>query len=538
MLNRLYIVVGVLAILILAAAFVVPSLIPWGSYRGRMESLAAEALGAEVRVNGEIHFSLMPQPHMELADISVGPQAQPVMSVKSADADFSLMDFLRNRYSMTRLVLDHPVLNLTVEPDGTLDTGLKPAGADSSTALSVANAQVDVGSVQLNDTRSGRIYSLDGLNGQLSVGAIAGPFGFEGGGSFGDQHYAFHITTTTVDAAGNTHLSLFAKPDGEAFSISAEGALTTNGPPHFSGDLIYRQAPPAARNASGVIGDLTLTSKLDVTPAKLVLSAYTLIPDENRAVTRLTGQATLAFGATPMFSATVESGVLAMPPRDATAETGPQPYELVRMLGELPVLPVPPVAGHDRGRRVGARSAFVRAAQRDAAGDHRRHAMDGEGLFRAAAGQHQCRAERRPDLAGWTAGLFRDAVDRLGPAGPAGDAVAQARGRQSAVQPAGPLPVQGVAARPDHGADGRADDARRADAPADGAGQFRQGPAHRPVRAVQGSEREGQRRARRAGARFADGHERGRDLPRGRRVAVGGLRDAARARRAPARDRG
>ncbi len=48
MLNRLYIVVGVLAILALLAAFIAPRFIQWGDYRERMETIASEAVGAPV----------------------------------------------------------------------------------------------------------------------------------------------------------------------------------------------------------------------------------------------------------------------------------------------------------------------------------------------------------------------------------------------------------------------------------------------------------------------------------------------------------
>ncbi|MDR3470453.1 MAG: AsmA family protein, partial [Devosia sp.] len=345
MLNRLYIVVGFVAILILAAAFIVPSFIPWGNYRGRMETLAGEALGTAVRIKGDIHFSLLPAPHLVLADVAVGPVTQPVMSVASADADFSLIDFLRDRYTMTKLVLEHPVLDLKIDRDGSLDTGLKPPGSDAKTSLSVANAQISVGTIRVADTRSGKVYAIEGLDGDLTMGALRGPFGFTGGGSYGDQHYSFHLTSTALDKAGNTQVSLFAKPDGNAFSIGLEGMLASAGAPHFSGDLTYRQSPATGRDANGVIGDLTLAGKLDASPDRLVLPNYTLVPDENRAMNRLTGSATVDLGARPAFTATVTSNVLALPPRDATAEQGPQPYELVRMLGELPALPVPSFGG-------------------------------------------------------------------------------------------------------------------------------------------------------------------------------------------------
>ena len=59
MLNRLYIVVGIIAIALLAAAFVVPAFVPWGQFRDRFEAMATDALGAPVRIEGDIHFALL-----------------------------------------------------------------------------------------------------------------------------------------------------------------------------------------------------------------------------------------------------------------------------------------------------------------------------------------------------------------------------------------------------------------------------------------------------------------------------------------------
>ena len=48
MLNRLFIAIGLLAILALGSAFIVPRFIQWGDQRGRMEELAGAALGTPV----------------------------------------------------------------------------------------------------------------------------------------------------------------------------------------------------------------------------------------------------------------------------------------------------------------------------------------------------------------------------------------------------------------------------------------------------------------------------------------------------------
>lgn len=344
MLNRLYIVVGVLAILILGAAFIVPGLVPWGDYRGRMEMLASQGLGTPVRINGDIRFVLLPAPHLALSDVSVGPKDQPVMAVKSAAADFSLIDFLRDRYTMTKLVLDHPVLDLTVGKDGSIETPLRLSAADGASSISVGQADIAVGTIRVMDARSSRAYALEGIDGTLTIGALNGPYGFQGGGTIGDTHYALHLTVAALGAGGNTAASFSMRPDNGAFTLDTSGMLTVAAQPHYAGDLSYDRAPTPAAAQQGV-GDLTLTGKLDATSNKLSLGGFTLVPDQNRAVTQLGGDAAIDLSGEPSFSATVSGGALALPPRDVTADQGPQPYEIVRLLGDLPPPPLPPLPG-------------------------------------------------------------------------------------------------------------------------------------------------------------------------------------------------
>lgn len=60
MLNRIYIVFGMLMIIVLDGAFVAPCLIRWDDYRARMETLASGVLGTLVTIRGNIAFALLP----------------------------------------------------------------------------------------------------------------------------------------------------------------------------------------------------------------------------------------------------------------------------------------------------------------------------------------------------------------------------------------------------------------------------------------------------------------------------------------------
>lgn len=346
MLNRIFILVGVVAILLLAAAFVVPSLVPWNNFRDRLAVMAGDVLGTPVRIEGDVSFALLPQPRLTLAGVSAGPVEAPKLEVEAVEAEFSLIDFIRDRYTVTRLVLRRPQLTLVVDADGAVETGL--VGGGGVAPVAVARAEIVDGGATLRDMRSGLEEIVDGIAGEVRFEAGSGAFGFQGGGNWDGAPFFARLSTGIVGADGAVPVS-FSLGEGQAGpSLTAEGRLTPGAIPKFAGSLLYRQPPPPAAAGETVDlgrGNLAITGTLEATPSRVLLSDYVLIPDENRAATRLTGAAELTLGAGSRFNAVVSGGALALPPRDATADAGGAPYELVRLLAELPLPPVPPIPG-------------------------------------------------------------------------------------------------------------------------------------------------------------------------------------------------
>ncbi|MBI4923473.1 MAG: AsmA family protein [Devosia nanyangense] len=348
MLNRLFIAIGVLVILAIGAAFVVPRFVQWGDYRGRLETMAAEVFSTEVAITGDIQLTLLPQPKLEFTKVRVGPAGRPAMEVERVEAEFSLFDFLRDQYRVTRLKLDHAVVNLAVGADGTLGSVLvlKPDAAQSS--VSIANADVVEGTIRLADARSGESYAVEAVNGQVRLEALRGPFSFQGTASFDGAGYGLRIGTGAFDQSGATTLSAYLKADDDSFAVETGGVLQVGASPKYAGDLTYRRPPPKPKEgetADAGRGDFVLEGKLEAAADRVLLSNYTVIPDENRSATRLTGAAELKLGKGMAFNAVVSGGVIALPPRDATKELAEPPYELVRLLSETPLPPIPEIPG-------------------------------------------------------------------------------------------------------------------------------------------------------------------------------------------------
>ncbi|MEO7223929.1 MAG: AsmA family protein, partial [Devosia sp.] len=348
MLNRLFVIIGFIVILAIGGAFLVPRFIQWGDYRPRLEAMATQAFGTEVEITGDISLTLLPQPVLSFTKVRVGPSDSPAVEIEKVEAEFSLLDFLSDRYRVTRLELDQPVVTLAIGADGALDSGFALAPEASQSNVSIANAEIIAGRLQLTDARSNETYVADGISGDLRLDAITGPFAFQGSGTLDGAVYAMRVSTGKVDEAGATTLSLYLQPDDRSFTLEAVGALQTGAAAKFTGDLSYRRPPPRPEEGDIVDvgrGDLLLEGKVEAVADRVLLSEYVLLPDENRAATRLLGAAELKLGEDMAFNAIVSGGVIALPPRDATKELTDPPYELVRLLGETPLPPIPGISG-------------------------------------------------------------------------------------------------------------------------------------------------------------------------------------------------
>ncbi|NOZ32295.1 MAG: AsmA family protein, partial [Alphaproteobacteria bacterium] len=346
MLNRLYIAVGVLAILVLGAGFVVPRFFDWGQYRTQIEAVVGEALGAQVSVRGEISFTLLPQPKLRLTDVAVGDPADPDAQINEIEADFALMEFFRDRYEVTGLEIVSPRVVLDIGGDGRFAMPFHMPQSVSTTNVSVREATITGGSVLVRDGRTGERWEVIDFAGTVNVGSPGGPYSLEGTGSFKDTAYSGRVTVLPRNEFGELGTSMFLRPVDGRFSISADG-VTKQGEigPRFEGKMEWRQTPGGAPQGQFGTGDAVLDGNLTLTASRALLSNFTFVPDENQPATRFGGGADLTLGADRGFNAVVSAGVVALAPRDVRTETGQQAYELLRLFEDLPELPMAPLPG-------------------------------------------------------------------------------------------------------------------------------------------------------------------------------------------------
>ena len=369
MLNRLYIVLGSLLILLISFAFVAPFFIDWSDRRPQIEALATEALGTPVHVSGDIDIQFLPQPRVTLNGISVGPEQAPVATISHVEADFSLTDFLRDRYSITRLAIGGADISLRIDENGEIDAPINLPETVNASNISVANAELTGSAISLTDARSGYSWRFGDIAGSLAMAGLRGPFGFNATGTYDDRPYQVRLNTSQMNDAGDFQVALFLRATDGGFSLNTDGLFSAGDEPSYAGNLSFRHPPPA--QSDSVRGNMVLEAAVDANTERARLTNYVIVPDENRAGTRLTGAAQVDFGEVPTFNATISGGVVALAPRDARTASDADPYELVRLLSELPPPPVPPMPGevHVDISELDIRAAALREVRADASTD-------------------------------------------------------------------------------------------------------------------------------------------------------------------------
>ncbi len=346
LLNRLFIVVGMLAILLIVAAFAVPAFVDWSAYRLRLEAIASEALGTDVRVHGDFDVRFLPQPRMRINEVVIGPADTPSVEIENVDVAFSLFDFLRDHYTVTKLIVRGPRVHLGVDARGDFSQILQVPEQTSATNISIEDADIIGGVLEFSDARSGAVWRAEGIAGNLQLNGLRGPYALQAGFEFDGRSYDGRVTSSALGREGQMQTSLFVRPQDGSFSVLLEGLVETVDRMHFSGATEVKIAQPQDDDQAGARGDFTFAAKVKAYSEELLLSDYVLLPDENRPATRLTGAARFDLGADPQFGAIISGGVVRFGGPAKVDEAGAMPNEVFRFLSQIPTPFMPSMRGH------------------------------------------------------------------------------------------------------------------------------------------------------------------------------------------------
>ena len=186
--NTVLMWIGGLLAAVLAALFAVPYFIDWNGYRGVFEEEASRILGRDVRVGGTVNVRLLPTPYLrfeklKIADTRLGA-SQPLFQAETFTIWLSVPPLLQGTLEARHVALDTPVLSLAVDKSGTgnwTTLGIRPGTlpfVPDKVALQAVN--IANGSIVLTHPRAGEVGRLTQIAGEVSAGALEGPYKFSG----------------------------------------------------------------------------------------------------------------------------------------------------------------------------------------------------------------------------------------------------------------------------------------------------------------------------------------------------------------------
>lgn len=122
----------------------------------RMETAASDALGMEVRINGNVHVQFFPALGVALEDVTIRNLGSDVAAAKQARLGIELLPLLRKRLRVDGMALTHVRVSIEQGPDGRFNFEGPVAVQRAFPEIAWSNVSVSDGTLSFVDRRTGR----------------------------------------------------------------------------------------------------------------------------------------------------------------------------------------------------------------------------------------------------------------------------------------------------------------------------------------------------------------------------------------------
>ncbi|MGE0230177.1 MAG: AsmA family protein, partial [Flavobacteriaceae bacterium] len=230
--------IAIAIVLALVTALIAPFFIDWSSYRNSVETRAAEILGRQVRIEGDMELRLLPQPVLRARKVVAGDGETPDITIEQLDMTMSLTPLLSGEISVTEATIRDPVIHLSVDDAGRLTLG---GGGDFPVEpedVSLEHVEIHGGLVLLDDARSGVESRFENVSMTGSAVSLLGPIKAEGTALRDGVVYSFSLQTGRVTPESALRVKLGVLPADRPVAFDSDGVLTMEeGAPVFNGRI-------------------------------------------------------------------------------------------------------------------------------------------------------------------------------------------------------------------------------------------------------------------------------------------------------------
>lgn len=311
--KKLLIGLGVVIVLIIAAAIIVPMLVPVGAYEGRLIALVKQTTGRNLTISGPVKLSLLPTLALEANDVALanapGGRAPQMVRLKQLQVKLAVLPLLHGELEISRFALVQPVIALEVDKAGHPNWVFGPAApaagtpaaaaASSSGAgmpmaeLSLQNVQIAEGKISYFDARTGKTAVLDGINMKLSLPSLDSPLQASGSAVWNGEKVSLSIDADrprTLLAGGQSTVGI--KLASNPVTLSFSGQVTGLPPAKATGtvdlampslrDFAKWAGSPIAMGGSG-LGPLKITGTVAMAGPKYSFNDANISLDDIQA---------------------------------------------------------------------------------------------------------------------------------------------------------------------------------------------------------------------------------------------------------------
>lgn len=198
---------GILLILLIGSALVVPSFIDWNQYKSQIVTTASDLSGRTVSINGDLSLTVLPSPSFSAEDVSVsnvaGGQAGNFITLKSVDVNVAFFPLLRGEVQVKKFILVEPVVAIEIDENGkgNWEFGSDEAAQDSSgssTDLSFEQFQIENGQLSYQDISTGTQELVRMINADVTIDSLQGPFEIDGNARYKNLPVSIDLMVGTI----------------------------------------------------------------------------------------------------------------------------------------------------------------------------------------------------------------------------------------------------------------------------------------------------------------------------------------------------
>jgi AsmA protein len=338
-----------LVVVLIAAALIVPFVVPTETYKQQIEAQVERATGRKLAIEGPLDISVLPTVAVKAADVRFGNVAgsprPDMVRLKGLQAELKIWPLLRGSVEVDRFVLLEPEFHLEVDaagrPNWALGAPAAPAeetqqqaqvpeqpGAATGGSMRLPIAELKLGDIRIedgtltfSDARSGAEERIEAINLNVDLPDLQSPLQADGSLAYKDKPVELALAVERPLAllqGGSSPVRVSGKaPD---LALTFDGTVDNAEAPRAAGaielnvasirDLAAWLAEPIAFEGEG-LRTFRVSGKLEGSPTRVALS------DAKLALDAIEGQGEVAVdlsGDVPQVTGRLDLGAVDLNP--------------------------------------------------------------------------------------------------------------------------------------------------------------------------------------------------------------------------------